>query len=81
MFCLFSIATPLAMDMWGWTKSQTSLYVGLMLGIAGFVAIGVFIVIKSLAAKWVKWNYFKSQCEIGPYILGFKQFINHLKKV
>jgi len=46
-----SIATPLTMHMFAWTKARATLYVGLMLGVCGIVSIGVFVLIKILSKR------------------------------
>ncbi|XP_069129882.1 major facilitator superfamily domain-containing protein 8-like [Argopecten irradians] len=52
LFTVFeTIATPLTMDMFSWTKSQTTLYTGIILAVGGIVAILVFIVVKIIVKK------------------------------
>ena len=47
----FRISTPLSMHMFAWSKSQATLYIGLMLGGAGIVSIIVFVFIKILSKR------------------------------
>ena len=47
----FRISTPLSMHMFAWSKSQATLYIGLMLGGAGIVSIVVFVFIKILSKR------------------------------
>ncbi|XP_067661430.1 major facilitator superfamily domain-containing protein 8-like isoform X2 [Haliotis asinina] len=52
IFTIFeTIATPLGMDMFAWTKKQTTLYVGIILASCGVEAILVFIVLKILSRR------------------------------
>lgn len=52
IFAVFeTIATPMSMHMFAWKKSEATLYIGIMLGVAGFVSIFVFAVIKMLSKK------------------------------
>ncbi|PVD34965.1 hypothetical protein C0Q70_06246 [Pomacea canaliculata] len=53
VFTIFeTIATPLGMDMYGWSKPQASLYMGIVLAGAGILAIVVFLVVKLLAKRF-----------------------------
>lgn len=61
MFCFlynFSISTPLTMHMYAWTKSNATLYNGIILGGGGVIAIVVFIGIKILSKRWEHILYF-----------------------
>ncbi|KAK7496588.1 hypothetical protein BaRGS_00012240, partial [Batillaria attramentaria] len=46
------IGTPLGMDMYGWSKPEAALYMGIMLATAGILAIAVFIVVKVLSKRF-----------------------------
>ncbi|BFZ24552.1 hypothetical protein BsWGS_27591 [Bradybaena similaris] len=53
MFTVFeTIATPLTMDMYAWSKSKATLYQGFILGAAGVLSIIVFMLVKILAKKY-----------------------------
>ncbi|XP_060589826.1 major facilitator superfamily domain-containing protein 8-like [Ruditapes philippinarum] len=57
IFAVFeTIITPFGMDMFAWEKTKATLYVGIMLGCAGLVAIVVFIVIKLLTIRFNERN-------------------------
>ena len=43
--------TPLLMDEFAWTKTQTVLYVGIMLAVSGLIAIVAFSVVKPLSER------------------------------
>ncbi|XP_070197543.1 major facilitator superfamily domain-containing protein 8-like isoform X2 [Littorina saxatilis] len=75
MFTIFeTIGTPLLMDMYGWSKSEAAFYMGIMLASAGFLAIGVFIVIKILANKGVD----ERRLLVAGYIFCFFGFFTYL---
>lgn len=75
MFTIFeTIGTPLTMDMYGWSKSTAALYMGIILAAAGFVAIGVFIIIKILAKKGVS----ERKMLVAGYIFCMVGFITYL---
>lgn len=48
---LFSISTPLSMDMFAWTRRQAVLYNGVILACIGFESIFVFIAVKVISQK------------------------------
>ena len=51
--CLwYRIGTPLVMDMYGWVRSQAALYIGIMMAVAGVLAVGVFVVVKTLSQRF-----------------------------
>ncbi|XP_012943228.1 major facilitator superfamily domain-containing protein 8 [Aplysia californica] len=53
IFTVFeTIGTPLTMHMYAWSKSRATLYQGIILGVAGFCSIIVFIIVKMLAKKY-----------------------------
>ncbi|OWF38500.1 major facilitator superfamily domain-containing protein 8-like [Mizuhopecten yessoensis] len=53
LFVVFeTIATPLTMDMFSWTKSEATLYTGIILAVGGVIAIFVFIVVKVLVKRF-----------------------------
>ncbi|XP_046576329.1 LOW QUALITY PROTEIN: major facilitator superfamily domain-containing protein 8-like [Haliotis rubra] len=57
IFTIFeTIATPLGMDMFAWTKKQSTLYVGIILASCGVEAIGVFVVLK-IASRRINERY------------------------
>ncbi|XP_053400186.1 major facilitator superfamily domain-containing protein 8-like [Mercenaria mercenaria] len=52
IFAVFeTIATPMSMHMFAWKKSEATLFIGLMLGVSGFISIFVFAVIKKLSTR------------------------------
>ncbi|CAH1777121.1 unnamed protein product [Owenia fusiformis] len=52
VFSLFeTISTPVSMDMYDWTKSQATLYNGIILACAGILAVIVFMAIKVVTKK------------------------------
>ncbi|XP_046368655.2 major facilitator superfamily domain-containing protein 8-like isoform X2 [Haliotis rufescens] len=52
IFTIFeTIATPLGMNMFAWSKKQSTLYVGVILASCGVEAIGVFVVLKILSRR------------------------------
>ncbi|KAJ8298001.1 hypothetical protein KUTeg_024532, partial [Tegillarca granosa] len=52
LFSVFeTIGTPLTMHMYDWTKSEATLYVGVILAVGGVVSIVVFIIIKILSKR------------------------------
>lgn len=51
LFCHFSIATPLTMDMYSWTRKEAVFYNGIILSVIGIESVIVFMVVKTLAKK------------------------------
>ena len=43
-FSIYSIFTPLAMDQFAWTRSQATLWVGIIFFIAGCIAVFTFAI-------------------------------------
>ncbi|GFR72377.1 major facilitator superfamily domain-containing protein 8 [Elysia marginata] len=53
MFTVFeTIGTPLTMHMYAWTKTEATLYQGIILGCSAATSIVVFVVVKILAKKF-----------------------------
>lgn len=50
-FDCFSIASPLSIDMYAWSKEQSTRNNGYILGILGCMSVGVLIVTKILAKR------------------------------
>ncbi|XP_052795979.1 major facilitator superfamily domain-containing protein 8-like [Mya arenaria] len=74
VFAVFeTIATPLSMHMFAWTKAQATLYIGVILGCAGFVSIGVFVVIKILSKR-----FNERYLLLGGFVLCFLGFVVYL---
>ncbi|XP_053400185.1 major facilitator superfamily domain-containing protein 8-like isoform X2 [Mercenaria mercenaria] len=74
IFAVFeTIVTPLGMDMFAWKKAKATLYVGLMLGCAGVVAIVVFTVIKLLAKRFNERNLLL--CGFVICIIGYVSYL------
>ncbi|XP_033742789.1 major facilitator superfamily domain-containing protein 8-like isoform X2 [Pecten maximus] len=52
LFTVFeTIATPLTMDMFSWTKSEATLYTGIILAVGAVVAVFVFVVVKIIVKR------------------------------
>lgn len=51
LFCQFSIATPLTMDMYSWTRKEAVFYNGIILSVVGIESVIVFMVVKTLSKK------------------------------
>ncbi|XP_068798144.1 major facilitator superfamily domain-containing protein 8 isoform X2 [Struthio camelus] len=52
VFAVFeTIATPLTMDMYSWTRKEAVLYNGIILGVVGVESVIVFMVVKTLSKK------------------------------
>lgn len=47
----FSIATPLTMDMYSWTRKQAVFYNGIILSVVGIESVIVFMAVKALSKK------------------------------
>ncbi|KAH3836200.1 hypothetical protein DPMN_109570 [Dreissena polymorpha] len=74
VFAVFeTIATPLAMHMFSWTKAGATLYIGLALGGAGFVSIGVVFVIKALSKRFSERHLL-----VGGFVLCLVGFVFYL---
>ncbi|XP_074651229.1 major facilitator superfamily domain-containing protein 8-like [Tubulanus polymorphus] len=74
VFSIFeTIATPLSMDMFGWTKEQATLYTGIMLACSGVLAICIFIGVKYLSKKMNE-RYIL----LGGFIFCLLSFITYL---
>ncbi|XP_076446302.1 major facilitator superfamily domain-containing protein 8-like [Babylonia areolata] len=74
VFTIFeTIGTALTMDMYGWTKAQASRNIGIVLGVAGLVAIAVFLVVSRLSKKGVDERFLLLAgyvfCFVGFFIL------------
>ncbi|MBN3305562.1 MFSD8 protein, partial [Amia calva] len=55
MFAVFeTIATPLSMDMFAWTRRQAVLYNGIILACVGFESILVFVAVKVISPRQVE---------------------------
>ncbi|XP_060077649.1 major facilitator superfamily domain-containing protein 8-like [Ylistrum balloti] len=53
LFTVFeTIATPLTMDMFSWTKSEATLYTGIILAVGAVVSVFVFFVVKILVKRF-----------------------------
>lgn len=51
LFCHFSIATPLTMDMYSWTRKEAVFNNGIILSAIGIESVIAFMVVKTLAKK------------------------------
>lgn len=51
LFHEFSIATPLTMDMYSWTRKQAVFYNGIILSVVGIESVIVFMAVKALSKK------------------------------
>lgn len=51
LHCQFSIATPLTMDMYSWTREKAVFYNGVILSAIGVESVIVFLVVKTLSKK------------------------------
>ncbi|KAK3100140.1 hypothetical protein FSP39_015244 [Pinctada imbricata] len=74
VFAVFeTIGTPLTMDMYAWTRSQATLYNGIILATGGIIAIVSFVIIKIISKK-VNERYIL----LGGFLLCFLGFIVYL---
>jgi hypothetical protein len=48
---IFSIASPLSIDMYAWSNEKSAQYNGYILGALGVMSVGVLIVTKILAKR------------------------------
>ena len=47
----FSLVSPLTIDMYAWTKAESTLYNGIILGCFGFFAVAIVLLSKVLAKR------------------------------
>ncbi|GFO25664.1 major facilitator superfamily domain-containing protein 8-like [Plakobranchus ocellatus] len=74
MFTVFeTIGTPLTMHMYAWTKSEATLYQGIILGAAAATSIAVFVVVKVLAKR-----FNERYLLLAGFIFSFSAFIIYI---